>query len=87
MLERRRHERQASEEPARIVFDEPESTMECTIRDRSDDGACVEVANTRLIPSQFKLVLSSGANPVLSGSLANAKQNWRGVCVGALVRR
>jgi PilZ domain len=61
MLERRRNERQASDQAARIVFDEPESTMECTIRDLSDNGACVEVSNTRLIPSRFKLVLSSGA--------------------------
>jgi hypothetical protein len=61
MMDRRKQERQASDEPAQIVFDEPNSTMECTIRDLSDNGACVEKSNTRLIPSQFKLLLSSGA--------------------------
>jgi PilZ domain len=80
MLERRRHERQAAEEPARIVFDEPESTMECTIRDLSDDGACVEVANTRLIPSRFKLVLSSGA--IQSCRVAWRTRNKIGVVFG-----
>jgi hypothetical protein len=61
MVERRKHERQASSEPARIVFDEPDSTMDCTIRDLSDNGACVEVSNTRLVPSLFRLVRASGA--------------------------
>jgi PilZ domain len=61
MFERRKHERPALNEPAQIVFDEPDSTMDCTIRDLSDDGACVEVANILLIPTLFKLVLSSGA--------------------------
>jgi PilZ domain-containing protein len=61
MSERRNQERKPSEDSARIVFDEPGSAMDCTIRDISDDGACVEVSNTRLIPSLFTLVLSSGA--------------------------
>jgi PilZ domain len=61
MFERRKHVRPASNEPAQIIVDEPDSTMDCIIRDLSDDGACVEVSNTLLIPSLFKLVLSSGA--------------------------
>jgi len=61
MSERRKQERQPSKDSAQIVFDEPDSTMDCTIRDISDDGACVEVSNTRLIPSLFTLVLASGA--------------------------
>jgi hypothetical protein len=59
MFERREHERRASDESARIVFDD-DHTMECTVRDLSDSGACVEVSNTLLIPSMFKLVLSGG---------------------------
>ena len=61
MSERRKNERQASDEPAQIIFDEPDSTMDCTINDLSGEGACVEVSNTRLVPSEFKLVRSSGA--------------------------
>jgi hypothetical protein len=61
MIERRKHERPAANEPAQIVFDEQDSTMDCTICDLSDDGACVEVSNTLLIPTLFKLVRSSGA--------------------------
>jgi hypothetical protein len=61
MFERRKHDRPASNEPAQIVVDEPDSTMGCTIRDLSDDGACLEVSDTLLVPSLFKLVLASGA--------------------------
>jgi hypothetical protein len=61
MFERRKHERLASAEAAQIIFDEPDARMDCTIRDLSDDGACVEVSNTRLVPTLFKLVRASGA--------------------------
>ena len=61
MFERRKRERRASDEAAHIIFDEPDSRMDCTIRDLSDNGACVEVSNSRLVPSLFKLVRSSGA--------------------------
>jgi hypothetical protein len=61
MFERRTRERQETDEPAQIVFDEPDSRMDCTIRDLSDGGACVEVSNTRLVPSLFRLVRASGA--------------------------
>jgi hypothetical protein len=60
MLDRRKRERRVSDEPAQIVFDEPGSALDCTIRDRSETGACIEIDDARLVPGQFVLRFSSG---------------------------
>jgi PilZ domain-containing protein len=60
MMDRRKRERRVSDEPAQIVFDEQGATLDCTIRDHSQTGACIELGNTRLVPSQFVLRFSSG---------------------------
>lgn len=42
---------------ARIVFNGRSSTMSCTVRDVSDTGARLRVAQGQAVPSQFDLLI------------------------------
>jgi hypothetical protein len=54
MNERRRNPRHPIREAARIVFNY-RHIRRCTVRDISDDGACLETASTD-IPDSFDLI-------------------------------
>jgi len=55
MIERRRKARHPTFEPARIVFNY-RHIRGCTVRNLSDDGACLELASTATIPDTFDLL-------------------------------
>jgi hypothetical protein len=55
MIERRRHQRFPTAEPARIVFNS-RALLTCTIRDTSVGGACLEVSSEAAVPATFDLI-------------------------------
>ena len=54
MEERRRHQRHKTLQSAKIACNG--SVVDCTIRDLSTHGACLEVANVAALPSSFELL-------------------------------
>jgi hypothetical protein len=58
MIERRRHPRFQSAEPARIVFNS-RALLTCIIRDTSIAGACLEVSSEATVPDTFDLIPKS----------------------------
>lgn len=44
---------------ARIAFNERSSTLSCTVRDISDTGARLRVAQGQAVPSQFDLIIDA----------------------------
>jgi hypothetical protein len=57
MEERRKKRRQRSLKAGKIVFNHKLSVMDCTIRNLSDDGACLVVASPVGLPDIFELLI------------------------------
>jgi PilZ domain len=57
MSERRQHQRRRTLKGGRIVFNQRFSAINCTVRNLSDGGACIEVANSVGIPDDFDLTI------------------------------
>ena len=57
MSERRQHSRRRTLKGGRIVFNQRFSVVTCTVRNLSDGGACIEVANSVGIPDDFDLTI------------------------------
>jgi hypothetical protein len=55
MIERRRHQRVATDEPARILIDS-RATLRCTLRNVSLGGACLELDPSVAVPQTFDLI-------------------------------
>lgn len=61
MEERRRHPRKRVLKTGRIALSDKAPKLECTIRNLSATGACIELASgTFGIPSAFTLILADG---------------------------
>jgi hypothetical protein len=60
MEERRRAQRTRVLKGAKIMFNQCASTMDCTMRNVSDRGACLQVATPVGIPATFELSLDDG---------------------------
>lgn len=58
MTERRRHDRVTTNLPAAIAFEA--ETVDCTIRNLSEGGACLVVPAATFVPSEFRLLLPGG---------------------------
>jgi hypothetical protein len=58
MEERRRHQRYKTLRSAKIRFNGGFVT-DCTIRDLSTNGACLETADAAALPSSFELLLGA----------------------------
>ncbi|WP_414626600.1 PilZ domain-containing protein [Brevundimonas diminuta] len=43
----------------RIAFNSMQSTINCTVRNLSDTGACLEVSSALHVPSEFHLIVDS----------------------------
>ncbi len=71
MIEARRAERVRSFLRARIVFNNQNSTVDCTIKNFSLYGAKIELANSVSIPSTFELEVPQ------KGRTYRAKLSWR----------
>ena len=77
MIERRKSTRNRSLLGARVVFNARSSTMSCTLRNYSEDGALLKFGETPYIPSQVEVVLDNRK------TLMPAQVMWRnGVTVG-----
>jgi hypothetical protein len=55
VLERRSHQRHPRLKAGSIVFKGLGSVLDCTVRNISDGGACLIVANSVTIPVDFRL--------------------------------
>lgn len=59
--ERRRDVRQRVFKGGQIVFNHRSSVIDCTVRNLSAHGACLELAGTAGVPDSFDLLLDDGA--------------------------
>jgi hypothetical protein len=71
VIERRRNDRRRSLLGARVVFDNRSSTLKCTIRNYSEDGALLEFGETPYVPDMIEIVLDNHR------TLASAQIVWR----------
>ncbi len=59
MDERRRTQRVRTLKGGHIVFNHGSSTIDCTVRNLTDFGACLHVTNSFGVPQSFELALDS----------------------------
>ena len=71
MVEARRSERVRSFLRARIIFNNHNSTIDCTIKNFSPQGAKIAIANTMSIPDSFDLEVPQ------KGRTYRARMTWR----------
>lgn len=71
MVESRRAERVRSFLRARIVFNNQNSTIDCTVKNISPTGAKIEIANSLSVPAEFDLEVPQ------RGRVYRAKIVWR----------
>jgi PilZ domain-containing protein len=62
---------------ARIIFNERKSTLDCRVRDLSDDGARLDLSTQQLLPHEFDLQISG--SPVRRCGLRWARGTLIGV--------
>jgi hypothetical protein len=55
---RREQSRRTVLKSARIVFNERKSTMDCRIRDMSEEGARIDLMTQQLLPHEFELQMA-----------------------------
>ena len=72
MIERRQSARARVIYSGVIAYDERRATMNCVVRNFSEDGVKVEFDNTALLPDQIDLLIAK------KGRAFNAKIVWRG---------
>jgi hypothetical protein len=56
--ERREQTRRTVIKGARIVFNERKSTLDCRVRDMTQDGARLDFSTPQLLPHEFELQLA-----------------------------
>jgi hypothetical protein len=61
--ERRKSQRHHSLKGGRIVFHDGHSTLSCVIRNLSDKGAKLQIANVLGVPAEFSLRFDDGSPP------------------------
>ena len=81
MIERRQNARARVIYSGVIAYDERRSTMDCVIRNFSEDGVKVEFDNTALLPDEIDLLIAKKSRSF------NAKVVWRGEREAGLVFR
>lgn len=59
MTERRRHPRRRTLKAGKIVFNQGFSSFDCTVRNMSNQGACLDVAIGLGIPDRFELKIEA----------------------------
>ena len=73
MVEARQGERVRALLRARIIFNNQNSTIDCTIRNISTSGAKIELGNTASVPAEFDLEIMQ------RGQIYRARIVWRDV--------
>ena len=58
-MERRRQPRARTLKSARILFNQHHSVIDCTVRNLSAEGACLNVASAIGIPERFDVIFDS----------------------------
>lgn len=58
-MERRRRPRARTLKAARILFNEHHSVIDCTVRNLSPEGACLNVASALGIPERFDVIFEA----------------------------
>jgi hypothetical protein len=58
-MERRRHPRRRTLKAARILLNHHRSVLDCTVRNLTQVGACLNVPSTVGIPNRFDVVFDS----------------------------
>jgi hypothetical protein len=58
-MERRRQPRARTLKSARILFNQHHSAIDCTVRNLSNDGACLNVASAIGIPERFDVIFDA----------------------------
>jgi hypothetical protein len=58
-MERRQRPRARTLKAARILFNEHHSVIDCTVRNLSQGGACLNVASAIGIPERFDVIFES----------------------------
>ena len=81
MIERRHNARARVIYSGVIAYNERRSTVDCVIRNFSEDGVKVEFDNTALLPDQVDLLIAK------KGRSFNAKIVWRGEAAAGLAFR
>jgi hypothetical protein len=81
MIERRQNARARVIYSGVIAYDERRSTMDCVIRNFSEDGVKVEFENTALLPDEIDLLIAKKSRSF------NAKIVWRGETEAGLAFR
>ena len=71
MVEARRGDRVRSFLRARIIFNNKNSSIDCTIKNISPSGAKIEVCNTFAIPAEFDLSIPA------KNRVVRARMMWR----------
>jgi hypothetical protein len=59
MSEQRKDSRHRTLKTGRIVFNQRRSVVDCTVRNLSSTGACLDVPSTVGIPEAFELIIGS----------------------------
>jgi hypothetical protein len=58
-MERRRQPRARTLKAARILFNEHHSVIDCTVRNLTPEGACLNVASALGIPERFDVIFEA----------------------------
>lgn len=61
MENQRQQRRQRALKSGRIIFNKRSSTMDCVVRNLSEEGALLSVEGMQGIPDQFELEIDGGA--------------------------
>lgn len=69
--ERRKHHRKRMLQAGKIVYGKDALLIDCMIRDRTDNGARLKVADSKDVPEQIRLFIA-GEN-----TITNSKVIWR----------
>ncbi|MEZ5831758.1 MAG: hypothetical protein R3D05_11305 [Dongiaceae bacterium] len=75
---RREQPRRTVIKGARIVFNDRKSTLDCRVRDLTEDGARLDFSTQQLLPHEFELHLAG--SPVRRCGLRWARGTFVGVC-------
>lgn len=75
--DRRAHPRRKILETGRVIFDDSQSMIDCSILDISEGGAKLEFPNRQVLPRTFVLQLGDGS--VTRCEVRWAKDNYFGV--------
>ena len=63
MAERKRYPRLRTLKTGRIVFDRRSCVIDCTVRNLSAAGACLELSSTVGVPERFELLIGPEKYP------------------------